>query len=94
MGVDMCTAVAAAAFAATIPIKSEDKILRKCLKNRDEIRAEKHPGMNEIPPFFHNSSGTAPHSSIAYLKFAATFEIRWLRLCSKKTLKSNFILWA
>ena len=68
------------------PIKSEDKILRKCSeKKRDEIRAQRHPQMHGIAPFFFKNFPEPPlplQRSLAPSKvnFAAPIEIRWLRL--------------
>ena len=46
------------------PIKPEDKVLRKYLKERDENRAKYYPGMHEIAPFFRNSPPPHTHTHL------------------------------
>ena len=58
----------------------EDKILRKCLKNTQNLCAK--PGVHKVAPFFQNCSGTVKLRSLApsKLNFATLIKIRWLYL--------------
>ena len=46
---------------STLMLKSEDNVLTKCLKKRDEICAKKHPRMHKIATFFHTRSLVLTH---------------------------------
>ena len=59
-------------------------------KNRNEIRAKKHPREHEITPFFFFKNFPDPPTlAPSELIFAALIEITWLRLCTLSPAKRH-----